>query len=202
MAMTLARYAVDIVILPPRSVTELSIAWNRELARKTPQVIQLNATDTLPHVSLLMGCLRADHFTQAMQAFTKVMQQWHSFSVTVSGIKASDASHPVASLDITLSPSLMEFQRAIIGALGPWLSRDATIDDLADPPPIEAASVEWINQFVPDQCDERFWPHITLGHGLVNGDQPAFDFTVSRIAICHLGNHCTCRRILAEASLS
>ncbi len=46
-------------------------------------------------------------------------------------------------------------------------------------------------------------PHITLGYGQA---KPPFSFPVAfaaaRLALCHLGNHCTCRKVLASCRLS
>lgn len=45
---------------------------------------------------------------------------------------------------------------------------------------------------------EDFLPHITLGKGTLDAKAGETSFTASRLALCHLGNHCTCRKVLGE----
>ena len=48
---------------------------------------------------------------------------------------------------------------------------------------------------------ENFFPHITIGYGEINNFSFPIIFSVSKLALCHLGNHCTCRKILASTNL-
>jgi hypothetical protein len=67
------------------------------------------------------------------------------------------------------------------------------------PPAVTESTLAWIRDYREKSSFERFFPHITLGYGrLADFPFPA-RFTAPRLALCHLGNHCTCRRILASA---
>jgi hypothetical protein len=197
----MSRYAIDVVILPPEPVMDLALSWNQQLRILGDQSINLNKSDTLPHVSLLMGCLAAGHLLDAAAAVQKVAGRLRTFPLSVTGLRVLAGNHPVVSLDIVSSEELRGLQQSLIDALHPWITQDTRDIDLFDPPPADPSALTWINQFVPAQCGENFWPHITLGHGLTTWSQQPFTFPASRIAICHLGLHCTCRRILAEATL-
>jgi len=197
----MSRYAIDVVILPPEPVMDLAVTWNKRLSHLEDQSILLNITDTLPHVSLLMGCLTTARLQEATAMLNKIARNRPSISLDITGLQFTDSSHPVAALDIALSDALAEFQYVIIDAFRPLITQDVQAADLFDPPPNSASAVEWINRFIPEQCYERFWPHITLGHGRPVEKQESLSFMATRIAICHLGNHCTCRKILAEAPL-
>jgi 2'-5' RNA ligase len=48
---------------------------------------------------------------------------------------------------------------------------------------------------------ERFFPHITIGFGRAEGGAFPRRFKVPQLALCHLGNNCTCRQILATVPL-
>jgi len=197
----MSRYAIDVVILPPEPVMDLAVAWNKRLSYLEDQSIILNFTDTLPHVSLLMGCLTTARLLEATAMLNKIVRSRPSIPVDITGLQFTDGSHPVAALDIALSDELAEFQYVLLEAFRPLITQDVQEADLFDPPPVSASAIEWINRFVPEQCYERFWPHITLGHGRPVEKQESLSFKARRIAICHLGNHCTCRKILAEATL-
>ena len=64
------------------------------------------------------------------------------------------------------------------------------------------ADVEWVRQFRTQAAHGRFDPHVTVGVGTLQepGPLPAADGT--RVALCQLGRFCTCRRILAEWTLT
>ena len=48
---------------------------------------------------------------------------------------------------------------------------------------------------------ENCLPHITIGYGELSHFLFPEEFTASKLALCHLGNHCTCRRVLASFAL-
>ena len=195
------RFAIDVVILPPEPVMDLALSWNQQLSGQGNQSIILNKTDTLPHISLLMGCVTGDQLPNASRILNEFAQLSRALSLSVPGLRTLEGSHPVVALDISLSTDLLEFQRAMVEAFRPWITQDAGDTDLFDPPPADPSVLTWINQFIPEQCGEKFWPHITLGHGRPLSAQKAFTFSGARLAICHLGHHCTCRHVLAEAIL-
>jgi hypothetical protein len=196
------RYAIDVVILPPDPVADLSITWNKRLSEIQDQSIVLERIATMPHISLLMGCMSEAGLTKARPLMATLLNRHPAMPLHVMGLRFTGGSHPVAALDIRLSEPLARLQQDLIQTLKPVITQDAKETDLKDPPPIGASVLNWINGFVPEQCGDNFWPHITLGHGRPEETQDAFTFTATRIAICHLGNHCTCRSILWQGNLS
>jgi hypothetical protein len=195
------RYAIDVVILPPDPVADLSVAWNKRLSAIKDQSIVLDKTATMPHISLLMGCMSEAGLVTAQALMPTLLNRHQAMRLHVTGLQVTEGSHPVAALDIALSDPLARLQQDLIQTLKPVITQDAKETDLKDPPPIGASVLTWINAFIPEQCGDKFWPHITLGHGRPGENQDDFIFMATRIAICHLGNHCTCRSILWEGNL-
>jgi len=195
------RYAIDVVILPPKPIMDLAITWNKRLSEIKDQSIVLDRALTLPHISLLMGCVSEDGLRKAMELLVRFTSQQSALELQITGLQFTEGSHPVAALDIKLTRSLAEFQERLIETLQPLVTHDAREIDLFDPPPISASVLEWINNFIRQQSGSQFWPHITLGHGRPDEQQPALGFMANRIGMCHLGNHCTCRKVLTEALL-
>ena len=189
------------VILPPKPIMDLAITWNKMLSVVKDQSIVLDKSLTLPHISLLMGCVSEDGLKKAMELLVRFTSQQSAIPLQITGLQFTAGSHPVAALDIALTRSLAEFQERLIETLRPVITHDARDTDLFDPPPIAASVLDWINNFIPQQSGSQFWPHITLGHGRPDEQQPAIEFVANRIAMCHMGNHCTCRRVLTEALL-
>lgn len=197
----MSRTAIDIVILPPPHVSDLAIEWNCKLAENLQQEIVLNHVDTLPHISVLMGGIESFKLPEAQRMLSEMAAATRAFTLEVPRLVFTESSPPVAALDIILSPDLSKLQQELTVAFAP-LMRKTKESDFSDAPPIKASTIEWTNRFTVDQCGDRYWPHITLGHGRHDDQQEPFTFTATRLAIAHLGNHCTCRKILAEASLS
>lgn len=193
--------AIDIVLIPPPVVMALCIEWSRKLAPTGNPLIVLNETNVLPHVSLLMGCITGESISEARRALTSVAARHLPLRLDATGLRVLEGDNPVVALDIARTTGIQNLQEDIIRTFHPLTNHTATAADLFDPPPVSPSALTWINQFIKEQRGENFWPHITLGHGAPADQQPPFYFTATRIAVCHLGNHCTCRSVLAEAAL-
>lgn len=70
---------------------------------------------------------------------------------------------------------------------------------------VSAPSVDCLARFMKTGAYEHYSPHITLGYGdlpeLIPGLDLPLRFEVAKAAVCHLGAHCTCRRVLAGFGL-
>jgi 2'-5' RNA ligase len=195
--------AIDVVILPPDNVMEIAINYNKLLRNNTEENIVLGKTRYLPHISLLMGCLAANQLGEITSRLHAMAKEHNPLRLSVSGIhKDKSESYDVVSFEIKRTQELQSLHESIVNSCGRFLSQDADEVDMADPPPIKKSSLGWINRFIPQACFENFWPHITLGFGEYPGTFEPFDFPASKLAICHLGNHCTCAEVLAEVFLT
>jgi hypothetical protein len=197
------RFAIDIVILPPDPVWDSVLGWNRALNKTRPANIALDKINYLPHISIVMGCLPDDHLEQANRILRSIAMQHHALELQAPCIKTINTAsgNSIVSLDIDLSPALASLHESIVNAFRPLLRQDTVEADMHDPPPIDSSSLNWINHFIPHYCFENYWPHITLGFGEPPEHFQPFSFQASRLAICHLGNHCMCRKILEEVLL-
>ncbi len=196
------RLAIDVVLLPPDPVMDMALAWNRTLLKNGSQIIVLDKNHRIPHVSIVMGCLSIENLERAISVLKAVSASHRAMKLDVSRIKtATTASGTVTSFDIEPSHELLRLHESIVTSFSPLLTQDTTEADLNDLPPIEASALEWINNYIPDHCYNRFWPHITLGFGDSPNNLTPFTFEASRLAICHLGNYCTCTKILTETVL-
>ncbi|MEP6738659.1 MAG: hypothetical protein ABJA70_24255, partial [Chryseolinea sp.] len=77
------RLAIDIVILPPEPVMDLAIEWNKYLAKKHLQPILLGKTVSLPHISLLMGCLTENQIPSAHAVLTDIANGTKSLDLRI-----------------------------------------------------------------------------------------------------------------------
>jgi hypothetical protein len=118
----------------------------------------------------------------------------------VSGL---DCRGETVTLGIERNPALQRLHKMLLDALaglaGP--SGDAS-GFLAGKEAIRPRDVNWVTRYRSDSSLDRYWPHITLGHGPLGTPVEPFDFVADRVAACHLGRFCTCRAVLREWRLT
>ena len=197
------RFAVDVVLVPPNYVIDLAIEYNRILLKEHPTNIVLDKRKRLPHVSMMMGCLSGDKLQEAAMILPTIARKFNYLDLNVKDIRTVNTSSgsSVVSFDISPDQPIIALHEFIVSSFRPLLTNDATPIDLNDDPPIEVSSIDWINSYISNSSLANFWPHITLGFGDYSKDFEPFSFQADRLAICHLGNYCTCTKILAEVSL-
>ena len=178
------KIAIDVVLLTPEEIVDKSIELNREIIKKDDRVI-LNKESCFPHITLLMGCLKEDDISEVNELLKDIAKDFSPLTLTITN---------------TYGESSVGFE-TVVNKLSKYLSYDATPDMLYPPVKPENISVPWINNFKKNATFENFFPHITLGFGKVPDIELPITFTVSKLALCHLGNYCTCRKILGSAEL-
>jgi 2'-5' RNA ligase len=197
------RFAVDVVILPSDRVMDAAISLNKRLCSTN---IVLDKKNCLPHVSLLMGCIRSQDLERAKSILKTIGSQLKNLELTVPVIRTvSTASREVIALDIKPNAELQALHESVVNAFSPLLAGEAVDADLLGGANVNQSTLKWINSFITQSSFDNFWPHITLGYaktGANSEPMKPFSFTASRLAICHLGNYCTCREILIEVSLT
>ena len=78
------RLAVNFVMLPPAPVMDAAGALNARLCNSN---IVLDKENYLPHISLLMGCLRLEELERAQLILTSVASLHKKMKLNVPGIR-------------------------------------------------------------------------------------------------------------------
>ncbi|UUX92327.1 2'-5' RNA ligase family protein [Methanoplanus endosymbiosus] len=198
--------AIDIVLLPPDEISERIIHYNQRLTENSgDRSIQLNPDDCLPHISLLMGGISYDDIEPLKEAISVFSGRFLPYSASFSGFAVieTDSGTAVSGADITRDSNILNLQNEIAASAGKYLkgvSRDMVYNNRSEE--ITEFTTGYSGSYLNNSTKDNFSPHITIGHGDISRlkDLPEMpeEFICRRIAICHLGNHCTCRKILAE----
>ncbi|MBN2188461.1 MAG: 2'-5' RNA ligase family protein [Chitinispirillaceae bacterium] len=198
------RLAVDVVLLPPPRMTELAIAVNRGLARRYGKEIVFNRKNCLPHLSLCMGVLDEKKIPAVADILERIGKGSPPLRLTVTGLPAHTDSEglSVSHFEIRKTASLQRLHETVMNKTAPFLTRKTTSAMLAPPPPYSRGTFAWIKNYPEESAYGNFRPHITVGFGEAEIRGLPFRFTASRLALCHLGNHCTCRKMLASAEFN
>jgi len=195
--------AVDVALLPSEQMADRVIRANRELVEKFASEIILDKQNCLPHISLAMGCIDDGDIPDVAQILTVIADKHplESLKVIGIGIETNSAGEKVSAFGIQKTRKLQLLHEEIMNQLEPYMSSDASADMLYPSGEITASTLLWIKYYREKAAFKHFLPHITIGYGEPDAADLPMEFAVSELAVCHLGNHCTCRKILASVRL-
>ncbi len=196
----MATIAVDIVLLPSREMTDAAIEANKELLKLQPDKIVLDRQNCLPHISLAMGCIDEEDISDIEKVLRQIAARFAPGELGFIGIHVGKNSigEKVTVIGIEKTQKLQKLHEEVMRALSRYLSYDVTADMVLSPPPVGESTLLWIRNYPENSSYEKFLPHITIGYGRLVGFEFPLRFTAAKLALCHLGNHCTCRKVLAS----
>jgi len=195
--------ATDVVLLPDAAMTDQAIALNRMLVGKDAREITLEAGRCLPHISLAMGCIDESDVEPIAGWLQRLAGQTPVRELDVAGviIPTNARGQKATLLEVKKSRALQALHEMVMTTLESYFRYEASAAMIYDDVVAET-TLEWIRAYREKAAFERFLPHITIGYGeLPTQLSLPSGFGVSKLALCHLGNHCTCRKVLAFASL-
>jgi 2'-5' RNA ligase len=200
----MGRIAVDVVLLPDEAMTSRVIEINGQLIPDGPSRIVLNRKDCLPHISLAMGGLDEADVKAALDRLETVARQTTLGELRVVNLLRSTNSRGETTclLEVERTEELQSLHERVMREMEPWFRYDVSTAMLYDDA-VASSTLEWVRTYRQKAAYERFQPHITVGYGRLPADLSfPIPFSVIRLALCHLGNHGTCRRILAATKLA
>lgn len=199
----MVKKAVDVVLLPSEEMSNKAIEANRMLLKQYPNKIILDKKNCLPHISLAMGCIDEGDIVNVEKILQTIAKQFPLPQLRAIGIhtETNTADEKVAVLQIERTEALQSLHEQVMRRLTPYFSRAVTTDMLFSPLEVGESTLLWIKNYSEKSSFENFFPHITLGYGQIDNFSFPAEFAIKRLALCHLGNHCTCRKILASVEL-
>lgn len=195
--------AVDVVLLPDDEVTCKAIEANAELVDKFGRKIVLDKEICLPHISLAMGCIDEKDISAVGRILQSAAKEYPPVDLQISGVESSENStgEKVSVLKVEKTEQLQSLHETVMEKLRPYLSYDATADMLYSDEEVAETTLQWIKNYREKSSFDKFLPHITIGYGELNSFPLPMNFSASKLALCHLGNHCTCREVLVSVEL-
>jgi 2'-5' RNA ligase len=197
------RIAIDAVLLPDEAMMDKAIEANSRLVGKYGERIVLNKQSCLPHISLAMGCIEQGDVAAAQTVLVGIAQGISPATLTVTGVCSSTNSvgETVSCFEVERTEALQGLHEQVMGGLSPYLSSEVTAQMLCEPAEVGESTLLWIENYREKSSFAHFFPHITVGYGRLNDFSCPIRFNVAELAICQLGNHCTCRKVLTSIKL-
>jgi 2'-5' RNA ligase len=199
----MGKKAVDVVLLPDEAMMGKAIEANAELVKKFGEKIVLNEKNCLPHISLAMGCIDEEDIAAIERILRSIVTGNSLGDLTILGVRVSEnsAGEKVSAFEVGETKELQLLHETIMERLEPYLGRDVTAKEINDEEVAET-TLSWIKNYREKSSFGKFSPHITIGYGELSNLLPfPIKFAASKLVLCHLGNHCTCRRVLASVEL-
>lgn len=192
------KIAIDIVLLPSPAMTAQAVAVSQGLAQNSGNTkIVLDEQRCLPHISLRMGVVNEEDIPEITIIVQKIAKSMPPLKLVASGIvsHAIPTGEHLVVIEVDTTPKLQRLYDIVRLELAGKLSFDLDASMYHNPSEIEQISLHWAKAYADDAF--IFYPHITSGFG--SGDITGFpvNFMASTLAVCQLGNYCTCRRLIA-----
>ncbi len=199
----MSRKAVDIVLLPDEAMTDKAIKVNAKLVRKYCSEIVLDKSNCLPHISLVMGCIEDGDIGAAGKILEEIAEQNPMGKLKVIGVQVTENAkgEKVSAFKVEKTPQLQAIHERVSQELARYFSYAVTGNMIYGNDEIAETTLLWIKNYREKSSFEKFSPHITIGYGQAEALARLIEFRASQLALCHLGNHCTCRKVLASVGV-
>ena len=200
----MSRKAVDVVLLPTEQMCERAVEANRKLVKKYGGKIVLDKENCLPHISLAMGGIDERDIVAIKEVLNGFAEKNPLPELRIIGIRTStnQAGEKVSVFEVEKTRQLQSLHEEVMEKVATYFSYEVTKDMLYNPAEVGELTLLWIRNYRGKSSFARFFPHITIGYGEITGLSFPIRFGVSELALCHLGNHCTCRKILASVKIA
>ena len=199
----MAKIAVDVILLPSEEVTNQAIEANKGLLKQYTDRIILDKENCPPHISLAMGCMDERDITNIEKILQSIAEKYNPGQLSAIGINTGTNSlgEKVSAVEIKKTERLLSLHKEVMRRMMPYFSYNVAAEMVIFPPKACESTLLWIRNYPEKSAFENYFPHITIGYGQVDDFSFTAEFTASKLALCHLGNHCTCRKVLAAAEL-
>jgi len=207
--------AIDVLLEPDDRVHDLAISYNRRFLRGVPPPRGFELGESrVPHVTVVQRYVRSDELTAALASveLVAVATDPDTFDLVLGGAPCGErfATDGVGTVLwwVTAEPALLELQSSLLAALEPFVVTGGdgrSFVRAEDDDAISNSTIRYVERFVPDQIGSNYRPHLTLGRAdaaeraqLAAHPAPPIRFTSPAVAVHHLGDHGTARRMLAR----
>ena len=195
----MAKLAIDIVLLPSEEVMKLAKDMNKTLDGQ----IDFVTGNCIPHITLCMGGVKKEDLPKVSKILEEISKELAPMDLTIVATEhyiGRSNSYKSTGLTIANTRALQKLHEKIMRRCKALLVK-VSAADMHPSANTKASSAAHANGFAESDSFEIFAPHISIGIGAAKSIDARVNFTAKRLAVCHLGNWCTCREVLFETEL-
>jgi len=199
----MSKIAIDVVLLPPDNIVDVCIFLNKQ--DPNPFSV-LNKIDNFSHITLFMGIADEDQLLEIEKILKNIANDFNPLVLEIIDMYVEVTPDGRHSQELVISPTseLVRLHSILMNRLSQFLSEEVDIGMFYkdSEEKLHEASVFWVKNFKKNNLNPiKFSPHISLKCGRAQYDNYPIEFKVVRLALCRLGDYCTCRKILKEVEL-
>ncbi|MFZ6052334.1 hypothetical protein [Halocola ammonii] len=186
--------AIDLVLLPSENLKQ--------------ELLEINDRLEKDGIDFRSGCL--PHLTLAMAAVDQELlpELWEKMSALFTGIKLKQngvvslhhRQKALCHLKFERSDELMKLHEQSVSTMRDF-QKKAPEESMFYKGRAGEGTVNYARSFLAEHTGINFDPHITLGYGESEYQMKQEVYSFDKLALCHLGDHNTCREILFELDL-
>ena len=197
------KLAVDVVLLPPEKIMDFAISINKKFNNKNNEII-LSKKDCLPHISLNMGVAEEADIEKIKNQLENLELKPLRLEIVEMRSSIHKSGRTCLTLAVKHSPELQKLHEEVMHRLKGLVIHGYAGDDvtLLESKENYPVTKEWVKNYGIRDAYEHFYPHITIGFDELIEVKLPVTFTASTLALCHLGNYCTCRKVLWKKTLT
>ena len=186
---------IDIVLLPSEEIIEKAIELNQKINSKK---IVLGKENSIPHISLCMAVIDETDLEKVTNILNSILEKYSILNLNISKLKVDSLNDNEnwVNLKVEKSNKLQSLHEDIINNLRPFLTNNFSKEIFTIPNEINDTTIMWASNYLENSSFNNFSSHISLGIGETEEKNLDINFTSKKIAICKLGNYCSCEKIL------
>ena len=201
----MAKIAIDIALLLPEAINKICIDINQK--EHSEKFSDLSKSDNHPHITLAMGVIDEEDIEKVNNKLKEIVKQFSELNLKISNIyhQLTPEKKISCGFEIKITDEIKKLHGKIIKELLPMFSYDVKKDMffLDSDENLSEVSKVWVENYGKNYSDpENYHPHISLKCRKAEYHNFPVKFIASEIALCHLGNYCTCRTIMGSHELS
>jgi hypothetical protein len=199
------KIAIDVVLIPPDDILQLAIDINKTFPNTATENYVLDLKTCIPHITLLMGLITRDQLLEVCHKLDSIAKKFSPLNLKITGTHTSTRPDEkvLSTLVIENTVELQKMHEATLDKMSSIFIYEGVQKEMFySPPPVNEIPLFWVKGFAETSVGENYKPHITLGIGEPKRPISPVQFTASKLALCHLGNYCTCRDLLWSVSLT
>jgi hypothetical protein len=198
------KLAIDIAILPPDHITDLCIDIGKDC--KQDITVPLNKQDNLPHITLVMGVMDEDDLNRITNKSQTILDKFKPLHLSLVELNSVQTNLDKLSygFKVDRTQELVKLHQVIMDEFLDYLSKEKSNQEMfyiKDGEEFSNISMRWVDTLYRDKKPDDYFPHISLKCQSPMYNNLPVNFIADRIAVCQLGDHCTCRKILWESKL-
>lgn len=198
----MGKIAINIALIPPKEVVEKCIAINRGIVKRGGSGLVLGKDHNLPHVTLMQGVIDKSDVAKVENFLGQIATSFPPLLLNATGVNYRELPSPSSVLQLEKTPDLQKLHEAVMVSCAGFVKilNKAEVEQNWFYEPVGVSTINCAIRFREEHAFENYHPHITLGKGKAE-EVEQFEFTASRLVLCHLGPHGTCAKVLMSFEL-